>query len=193
MTRLSRLRWRVWLAALFLGCVLPAVAAPLPARGSVEVLFSPWDDAEGEILRVLAAARETVHVQAYLITSRNLGRGLLAAHRRGVAVRVLADREMALRGEPTQLDLLAADGVEVRLEDRYAAAHNKVMLVDALSMRPVVITGSYNFTWSAQARNAENLLVLRDHPELARRYLDNWQRHAADALPWTGARSGGND
>jgi phosphatidylserine/phosphatidylglycerophosphate/cardiolipin synthase-like enzyme len=47
-----------------------------------------------------------------------------------------------------------------------------------------VITGSYNFTWSAQARNAENLLILRDNPALAETYLKNWQRHRRDAEPY---------
>ena len=37
------------------------------------------------------------------------------------------------------------------------------------------------YTWSAQARNAENLLILRDNHALAETYLRNWQRHQRDA------------
>ena len=33
----------------------------------------------------------------------------------------------------------------------------------------VVVTGSYNYTFSAQARNAENLLILRGNAALAAR------------------------
>ncbi len=55
------------------------------------------------------------------------------------------------------------------------------MLIDAMTAQGILITGSYNFTWSAQARNAENLLILRDNPALLRRYLDNWQRHRDEA------------
>ena len=51
-----------------------------------------------------------------------------------------------------------------------------------------VITGSYNFSWSAQARNAENLLILRGNPALVRRYLENWQRHRGEAEKMSGAR-----
>ena len=50
----------------------------------------------------------------------------------------------------------------------------------------ILITGSYNFTWSAQARNAENLLILRGNPALVRRYLDNWQRHRDEAQKYEG-------
>ena len=40
----------------------------------------------------------------------------------------------------------------------------KILLIDAEGEAPAVITGSYNFTWSAQARNAENVLILRGNP-----------------------------
>ena len=40
----------------------------------------------------------------------------------------------------------------------------------------VVVTGSFNFTNSAETRNAENLLILRS-PELAQAYRDNWVSH----------------
>jgi phosphatidylserine/phosphatidylglycerophosphate/cardiolipin synthase-like enzyme len=44
-----------------------------------------------------------------------------------------------------------------------------------------VITGSYNFTWSAQHKNAENVLILGKNPPLAARYASNLQRHRQDA------------
>lgn len=171
---------RMLLAALW--CLY---AATVGARGSTDVFFSPWDDAEGAIIRTVAEAKRTIHVQAYLLTSRSITRALVDAHRRGVQVAVLADQEQAQRGSnDDQLEILAAEGIPVALETRYAAAHNKVMVIDGESASPVVMTGSYNFTWSAQARNSENLLILRDQPELARRYLANWKRHRGDAQPW---------
>ncbi|MBI4987070.1 MAG: phospholipase D family protein, partial [Rhodocyclales bacterium] len=75
-------------------------------------------------------------------------------------------------------------GIPIWFEVRYANAHNKIMLIDAESADPVVVTGSYNFTYSAQARNAENLLFLRGNKALARAYLDNWQRHRQEAVPY---------
>ena len=174
-------------AALLLGWAVIAVAAPLPATGTVEALFTPWDDAEGAVVRALFAARRSVHVQAYLLSSRSIARALQDAHERGVAVEVLADREMVTKGDKSLVPKLAAEGIPVWLETRYAIAHNKVLLIDALGAHGVVITGSYNFTWSAQARNAENLLILRDNPALVRRYLENWQRHRGEAEKMSGA------
>ena len=176
----------VWLIGLLLA--LPASSAgarePVPAAGTIEYAFTPWDDAEGAILQALQGARHAIYVQAYLLTSRTLARALIEARQRGITVEVLADREMAGKAENSQLRQLAAAGIPVWLELRYLAAHNKILLIDPREASNAVITGSYNFTYSAQARNAENLLILRGNPQLARAYLDNWQRHRSEALPY---------
>lgn len=179
---------RFLVACLFACATVGAGATAIPATGTVDVLFTPWDDAEGAIVRSLGDARQSIHVQAFLLTSRSIARALQEAHGRGVKVEVLADREMLRKGENSQLPVLAAAGIPVWLETRYASAHNKVLLIDAESPGGVVITGSYNFTWSAQARNAENLLLLRGNLPLARRYLENWRRHRDDAEKYDGAQ-----
>ncbi|MBI5921544.1 MAG: phospholipase D family protein [Betaproteobacteria bacterium] len=183
---------RIFLA--LLTCLLLALSPncagarePLPASGTVEYAFTPWDDAEGAILHALRQARHAVYVQAYLLTSRVLAQSLIEARQRGVTVEVLADREMAGKAENSLLPQLAAAGIPVWLEVRYAAAHNKILLIDPREASNAVITGSYNFTYSAQARNAENLLILRGNARLARAYLDNWQRHRSEALPYAQA------
>jgi phosphatidylserine/phosphatidylglycerophosphate/cardiolipin synthase-like enzyme len=48
-----------------------------------------------------------------------------------------------------------------------------------------VITGSFNFTKAAETSNAENLLVIKDAPELVQAYEANIQAHAAHAHPYT--------
>lgn len=161
----------------------------MPAKGSVEVAFSPADRPEALLIDVIGAARSSLHVQAYAFTSRPIAQALVAAHRRGVRVEVLADARMNRRGTGNVLPELIEAGIPVALETRYAAAHNKVMIADAAGPGCALVTGSFNFTRSASKRNAENLLVLRDHCALAGVYLDNWRRHRADAtavtrLPW---------
>ncbi|MBU1237386.1 MAG: phospholipase D family protein [Gammaproteobacteria bacterium] len=169
---------------LALAC-LPALATePLPAQGTVQVLFTPWDDAEGALLKVIDEARHSIHVQAFILTSRNLAKALENAHRRGVRVEVLADVEQATKNPGSLVQKLHETGIPVWFEVRYASAHNKIMLIDAEDTEPVVVTGSYNFSYSAQARNAENMLILRGNASLAHAYLGNWRRHREEALPY---------
>lgn len=175
-------------AALLLACAFLApawAAAPLPAQGTVEVLFTPWDDAEGALLRVIQQAQRSIHIQAYTFSSRNIAWALGEAKKRGVQIEMLTDRDQVARNEHSLVNTLHDSGIPIWFEVRYNAAHNKVMLIDAEEREPVVVTGSYNFTFAAQARNAENMLILRGNAPLARSYLANWRRHRQDAVPYS--------
>ena len=88
-----------------------------------------------------------------------------------------------LFGGESQGALIAAAqaGVPVRITSNPKLMHNKFAVIDGAT----VLTGSYNFTWSAQNRNAENVLVLRGHCELARAYRENWLRHRREAVAIT--------
>ncbi|MCK6408332.1 phospholipase D family protein [Thauera sp.] len=161
------------------------------AEGEIEVAFAPRDDTEKVVIELIRSARKSLEVQAYAFTSRSIADALVAAQRRGVRVEVLADAQMNRRGKGNAIGRLLAAGVPVAFETRYNAAHNKVIIVDAEGPRCALLTGSYNFTWSANNRNAENLLIVREHCELARAYRANWLRHRKEAtrvstLPWRG-------
>lgn len=182
-----------WMAAL----ALVAAAAPsgvqaserFAGKGEIELAFSPRDDTEKVVIGLIRSARKTLEVHAYAFTSRNIADAMVAAQRRGVRVEVLADAQMNRREKGNAIPRLLAAGVPVAFETRYNAAHNKVLIVDAEGPRCAVLTGSYNFTWSADNRNAENILIVRDHCDLARAYRANWLRHRKDAtqvtsLPW---------
>ena len=104
----------------------------------------------------------------------------MRAHRRGVEVTVIVDAEQA-RSEPLVLRELARGGVAVRFDAKHAAAHDKPMIIDAGLEHCAIMTGSFNFTYAAQQRNAENALMLRGNPPLCEAYYDNWRRHYTHA------------
>jgi phosphatidylserine/phosphatidylglycerophosphate/cardiolipin synthase-like enzyme len=170
-------------AAVFVLAAPAAASQRFAARGEIELAFTPHDDGEAVLLRVIGEARRSLLVQAYVFTSRAVADALVAAHRRGVQVQVLADAEMNRREKGNALPRLLAVGVPVALETRYNAAHNKLLIADAEGPGCAVLTGSYNFSWSAQNRNAENILVVRGHCALAQAYAANWRRHRLDATP----------
>jgi len=162
----------------------PLVNQAMPARGTVQLAFSPWDDAEAMIVDSIRRARQQILVQAYSFTSRTLANALSAAKKRGVDVQVMADREQTFNGEASRIPDLVQEGIPVVLEVRYQSAHNKVMVIDAGTAEAAVITGSYNWTYAAQYKNAENVLILRHNPDIVNAYAANWRRHYAEALPY---------
>ena len=163
------------------------IAAPrsFPATGNVEIAFTPGDAVDNLIIAAIDRAQSEVLVHAYTFTHRRIAQALVSAKRRGVAVSVLADREQARAVPQNVLPQLIAGSVEVWLDGNFQAAHNKVIVIDAELPHATTITGSYNFTIAAQRSNAENVVVLRDHPAVARAYRENWQRLKAGARLWS--------
>ena len=153
-------------------------------RGTLQAAFAPWDNVEQLIADALAAADKQILVQAYLLTSKKIAAALVAARQRHIDVRVLINAEQLTKVPSTVVPELASAGIPVWIETKYQNAHNKIIVIDADTLDATVITGSYNFTWTAQHRNAENILIVRNNPALASRYVLNWERHCQEAMPY---------
>jgi len=137
-----------------------------------QVYFSPKGGCTEAVVNNLGRAEKYVLVQAYSFTSEPIADALIAAHQRGVKVKVLLDKSQR-RGRGSKLNLLVKAGIPVSIDQKHAIAHNKVMIIDGVT----VLTGSFNFTTAAEDKNAENLLVLHDKV-VAKKYRDNWNNHS---------------
>lgn len=158
--------------------------AVLPATGTIEVAFTPGDDAGGLIAGAIGKAKRQILVQAFSFTHRRIADALIAAGRRGVDVKVIADPDQADRIPTSVIARIAAAGIPVFSDSDHTSAHNKVMIIDANSPDAAVVTGSFNFTHAAQYKNAENVLIIRGNRPLAGHYLKNWQRHYQHSRPY---------
>lgn len=177
---MSRAAW-----ILVLGLVAPAAGATAVAgTAHVEVAFTPGDDIEGLIARRIARAHASVRMQAYLFTDRTLARALLAALRRGVAVEVIGDAGQYAHGGLPWLPLLARAGAQVYLDAAAGASHNKILILDAGRPEATVVTGSYNFTRSAQSRNAENVVAISGNRAITERFAANFRSRREASQPW---------
>ena len=172
---------RILLCLLLLLACLPAGCrcdrGPLPP---VELHFSPKGGCTAAIVEEIAAAQQSILVQAYSFTSEPIADALLAAHQRNVRVEVILDSSKKTE-KRSQAERVYRGGIPVLIDSRHAIAHNKIIILDG----QVVITGSFNFSKSAEESNAENLLVIRDKA-LAERYTANWKAHAEHSEPYTG-------
>jgi phosphatidylserine/phosphatidylglycerophosphate/cardiolipin synthase-like enzyme len=171
---------RILLALLLLTALATGCEMKLGEMPPVEVYFSPKGGCTEAVVRELNAAKQTVFVQAYSFTSKDIAVALDSARDRGVVVHVILDKSN-LTTNYSDADFVAHHGISVLIDAKHSIAHNKIMIIDGQT----VITGSFNFTTQAEHSNAENLLVIRD-PRLAQRYLDNWHDHEAHSEPYTG-------
>ena len=165
---------------------LAHAAREFPAVGTIEIAFTPGDRVDAKIAAAIDGAEREVLVLAYSFTQPRIARALTAAHERGVAVEVVADRGQTLELPHSEIPKLAGAGVPVWIDRGHGAAHNKVVVIDAGLPRATTITGSYNFTVAAQRKNAENVAIFRDNPDVANAYRTYFRRLQDKAVRWDG-------
>jgi cardiolipin hydrolase len=128
------------------------------------------------LLSRLGAAKASIDVAVFSITCDELADALLAAHARGVRVRVISDNDQ-VGTKGSDIDRLRAAGVPTRVDGSPAHMHNKFAVVDSR----LVLTGSLNWTRAGVLDNEENVLVLNSPPVAAaysRRFEQLWAKYA---------------
>lgn len=140
------------------------------AYSNYAVFFTPYDDCTTKIINEIKAAKESIHIQAYIFTCKPVARAIAIASQNGIDVKVILD-DSQFTYKYSTYEYLKEKGVPVWSDHKPSLAHSKVIIVD----KSVVITGSFNLTRAAQEKNTENLLIIRDK-ELADLYFDNWEK-----------------
>ncbi len=141
---------------------------------SLTVYFSPKGGSTEALVHELKKARHEILVLAYSFSSKPIAQALIDAKKRGVHVDIVLDRSNEQEAY-SDLSLFQEQGLAPLIDAHHAIAHNKMMVID----KRTLITGSFNFTHQAEAENAENMLVIKGHPELIRLYRQNFSAHRA--------------
>lgn len=153
----------------------------------VEIYFSPDDKVARRILEILNDAQESINFMAYTITSNDIGNAIVQRSQAGITVTGVMDEDQVTTGQGSEYDQFFQSGLNVRLDGNLnGLMHHKVIIIDA----KIVITGSYNFTASAEEDNDENVIIIFS-PETAKRYMEEFQRIYEQAQkPETGEPEG---
>ncbi len=120
----------------------------------VQACFSPEGHCSSVVVSWIERANMSVHVAMFTLTLDSIVDALILAKGRGVEVLVVLERDQGAN-QPTY-DTLRAAGIEVRKDNNASFMHSKFAIVDGL----IVITGSFNWTRSADSANNENLVVI---------------------------------
>ena len=143
-----------------------------------EWAFSPGPDCKNLILRELNKATKTLDLCVFTISDDEITKAILAAHRKGVCTRVLTDNDKSFDAG-SDIQQLADEGIEVRVDQTENHMHHKFMIRD----KKAVLTGSYNWTRSAERFNQENVLLLFEAP-VVQQYGIEFNRLWRELLPY---------
>lgn len=169
---------------LFTGVMLLALLSPIgvvrdrqlkeaPTWGWLQPKFSPKGGVTEQIVKALAQSKKSVRVLAYAFTSEPIITALVDCHKRGVDVEIVLDGRFNGFDEKTSGRQKCVDaGIPVYLDRKHAIAHNKVIIID----EQVVMTGSFNFSQSAELHNAENSVPIQQ-VDWVKLYLQDYNNH----------------
>ena len=141
------------------------------------VFFSPQDKIiTKEILPIINNAKSYIYIPVFYITKKELVNELIAAHKRGVEVKIINDATNASNKYTIHHQLREA-GIKVKTENYAGKLHSKAMIIDD----EYSIIGSMNFTNSGEKRNDENVVIIKDE-EIAQ-YLKSTFLKLWDKIP----------
>ncbi|MBI1742643.1 DUF1669 domain-containing protein [Candidatus Acetothermia bacterium] len=128
------------------------------------------DEPKQQIISHIDTAAKSIDAAVYVVSDPDIGRHLAEATHRNVTVRIVMDNNYigqcyALANTPD------SRGITFRKNKVGKEMHDKFAIFDGNS----IITGSYNWSESADKDNFENIVVTNDF-EVVRKYEDVFNR-----------------
>ena len=142
---------------------------------SVEVLFAPEDRVAGRLSELIRGASSSIEFLAYAFTADGLADAMIERAEAGVQLRGVFETDMA-DALGSEYPRFRQAGVDVRKDGNWGLMHHKVLVIDGST----VVTGSYNFTRSAEEGNDETVIILTE-PDVAREFQKEFERTYAAA------------
>jgi phosphatidylserine/phosphatidylglycerophosphate/cardiolipin synthase-like enzyme len=144
-------------AGLVFGIVLGLVVPGFVFEPEISTVFSPEDG--DEIIGFIDSADDTIDIEVYVFTSREVVDALERAKARGVEIRIIIERNVVGDDNEEIFRELSSKGFKVRYASKaYKLTHSKFILIDGKA----VLVGSHNLSNSAMYKNREASVIIRD-------------------------------
>lgn len=142
---------------------------------TIESYFSPTDGTASKIVDAINTANYSLDVAMFTFTDNDLGDAVVAAKNRGVNVRCIIENVSYFGSEYNKL--VSAGIPVISHENVTNDFHHKYCIIDAVnsSSDPIVVTGSHNWSNSANDEYDENTLMIHD-AIVANQYLEEFSK-----------------
>jgi len=137
--------------------IVLSITISISTLAKTEVYFSLYDNPQKAIIKNINQAEAFINIAMYIFTDKEIALPLVKAQERGVKVRLYLDKDQ-VDYKYSQSRFLVQKGIKTRVSTNNYIMHNKFAIID----NRILLTGSYNWTFSANNRNDENLMVIDD-------------------------------
>lgn len=142
--------------------------------GFKQAFFSPDDDLETMLVNLIEHEQEALKIAIFSFTNGNIAQALARALDRGVKIELVIDAS-CLKDRFNKIEVLKNKGVKPHIYQPASNTllsdimHNKfVIFKKNIANKPLLWTGSFNFTKSAQLKNQENVIIIDERHIIAR-------------------------
>jgi phosphatidylserine/phosphatidylglycerophosphate/cardiolipin synthase-like enzyme len=141
----------------------------------LECYFSPSDGTNQQLVNTIHSADNNLNVGTMLITRTDLAQAISEAKARGVAANVLTEGDANTETVNSILSDALGNNSYVFDNVTYGILHHKYAVVDnnKPAFDPLVVTGSHNWSNSANEINDENTLIIHNE-DIANQYYQNF-------------------
>ncbi|MBI2656981.1 hypothetical protein HYX03_04535 [Candidatus Woesearchaeota archaeon] len=131
-----------------------------------ENYFCPEDKCESHIVNLIKNAQSSIYFMAFSFTNEEIADALIK--REGLDIRGIFDSSQS-SSKYSQFKRVQEFGINAKKDSNKYKMHHKVFIID----NETVATGSFNPTFSADAKNDENLLIIHDK-KIANAFLNEF-------------------
>jgi mitochondrial cardiolipin hydrolase len=132
--------------------------------------FSPGATCRQAINGQLSTAKSSLKICVFTISDDMIAQAIVAAHKRGVTIQLLTDNDK-LFDVGSDIMQLSREGIDIKVDNTANHMHHKFLIADDTTL----LTGSYNWTRSAEKFNQENIIVTNESG-LVRSFLNEFDR-----------------
>lgn len=141
--------------------------SPLNTTDETKFTGAPLETA---LVNALNGAGQSIDAALFELNSQPVTDALIAAHSRGVRVRMVADDDNGYDDPESTFDQIDAAGIPVVPDNRSGLMHDKFFVIDGL----YVWTGSTNITHNGVYNNNNNAMLIRSS-QLAANYAAEFE------------------
>lgn len=137
-----------------------------------EVFFSGTTDLNSLILGLIKTAKKSIYFAMFTLTNRDFIDLLKNVSKNNIEVNGIVDQEQIYNSREILFELMNFKHMHIKaIGSKDARMHHKFIIIDDY----ITITGSFNWTYQANLKNNENIILLNDR-FVASKFINEFKR-----------------
>ncbi len=135
-----------------------------------QVCFSPKNECSDKICKFISKAEQSLLICVFTISDNQITDSILNAHKRGVMIKIITDNDKSM-DKGSDIYQMSKQGINIKIDMTRHHMHHKFAIRDNKSL----LTGSYNWTRSAEIYNQENFIITNEK-KLVKRFRKEFDK-----------------